>query len=1020
MGMLIASPDSLKHYRDGWELRFVTGSDFPFEDAGVFLDRRLEEENLSSEEFKSAFRLWLPVHSKLRNHRDVLDKGMRWLQRIPAADPDRAAITAEFAYFRYFATCKLTQEQDLSQLIKITEALSVHPQSELVYSLALNRLGRTYFDLNRYEEGLNSLKEAETKFAKWDYKLLLSENLQIQGILLDALEDFSGASQAYQASSFVLDQLEIKQLGTLASNAYYLGKLYTERLGNPGLGISFFQEAVKYDLLDDRADKSYLGEDYKALSEAYLQLGDLSMAERFARQSITQYIKIGRDSTSHAASAFLQLAEVKAEKKEWLAAIDQTERAIANYETMEYAGADHRRDKALAYRKLAGFYQKSGLANSSERAYLKVEEIGRDLKAVAFVQDAYRGIIDLSMEQEDGEKAGRYWDLLDDIYAGKFKETSYFRLNHELDWIRINLLNSEKQGDIARKLDMVLGETGTRKCFEKLAWKALSLRNDWYEENGVDDHELEEHLAEIQNRIVNLQANPTRLPHPVMPKEEFRGLIEGALHLCYQQHQRQPDRLWLDYAFQLIEINKQIQLTAGLQHASGPASKLIPEELRKLEEKLTLQLNEVRYKIHRTQTSWDEERLPSGLNPLYRKDDSLQIRLDSVRQIILTNYSAQFRVQNPIPDGSLGKIQAGFGKNTLGLSYFWGERAVYVFSMSRKEAGFTRFDDPTRLQNELVSFLSRIRSKRSHGVIPELKAEKILPDWEGDFSRLVIIPDGILNLMPFEALKRNDKWLLEEFNVTYALSLAPEEIRFKVDFPRYGWKGFAPTYAGTDMIGNRQEVETVHQVTGGDYILAGQADKNRFLQEGQRASLLHLAVYGELDTHTPNYSKLWFGDREEDALTAMEIYGMSLKADLAVLSACETGQDAGKAGDGLMSFARAFSFAGVKSTLFNMWDVPDQESATIMKTFYKYLRDGDSKDLALRKAKLDFLEEVQDSSLKHPYFWAGLILAGDVAPIDNGNHQIGMFWFILGFSVFGGVAFTLLWLYFKSANTKTV
>src|SRR5690606_34825796 len=112
------------------------------------------------------------------------------------------------------------------------------------------------------------------------------------------------------------------------------------------------------------------------------------------------------------------------------------------------------------------------------------------------------------------------------------------------------------------------------------------------------------------------------------------------------------------------------------------------------------------------------------------------------------------------------------------------------------------------------------------------------------------------------------------------------------------------------------------------------ASKENFKNFAQDASLIHLALHGELNPLSPNFSKLWFGDNEEESLTVLEIYGLNLNAALAVLSACSSGVGDGKFGDGLLSLARAFSFAGVESTLMSLWEVPDRESEILMNLFY--------------------------------------------------------------------------------------
>lgn len=114
-------------------------------------------------------------------------------------------------------------------------------------------------------------------------------------------------------------------------------------------------------------------------------------------------------------------------------------------------------------------------------------------------------------------------------------------------------------------------------------------------------------------------------------------------------------------------------------------------------------------------------------------------------------------------------------------------------------------------------------------------------------------------------------------------------------------------------------------------------------------------------------------------LTAIELYSMSLKSDLVVLSACNTGFGTLHRGEGIMSFARAFAYAGVPSAVISLWQVRDKATSKILVHFYKYLKAGETKDLALQHAKLEFVKDYPQMSA--PFYWAGFILAGNREPL---------------------------------------
>ena len=128
---------------------------------------------------------------------------------------------------------------------------------------------------------------------------------------------------------------------------------------------------------------------------------------------------------------------------------------------------------------------------------------------------------------------------------------------------------------------------------------------------------------------------------------------------------------------------------------------------------------------------------------------------------------------------------------------------------------------------------------------------------------------------------------------------------------------------------------------------------------------------------------------------------MEIPTKLAVLSACNTGFGKMINGEGVMSLARAFTYAGAESVVMSHWRVDDKSSSTIMQYFYKYLAEGKSKDKALRLAKLQFLEEAHPAS-QHPFHWNNYVLLGNTSPIGISKwYQSIWLYLILTFTALG-------------------
>jgi len=118
------------------------------------------------------------------------------------------------------------------------------------------------------------------------------------------------------------------------------------------------------------------------------------------------------------------------------------------------------------------------------------------------------------------------------------------------------------------------------------------------------------------------------------------------------------------------------------------------------------------------------------------------------------------------------------------------------------------------------------------------------------------------------------------------------------------------------------------------------------------------------------------GETDNDgALQAWEIYSqLKLKAELVVLSGCETGRGQEVKGEGLIGLTRALQYAGARSIVASQWKVADRSTATLMVAFHRFLRQGLAKDEALQKAMAQLRQSRKTSD---PYYWAPFILVGD-------------------------------------------
>jgi CHAT domain-containing protein len=162
------------------------------------------------------------------------------------------------------------------------------------------------------------------------------------------------------------------------------------------------------------------------------------------------------------------------------------------------------------------------------------------------------------------------------------------------------------------------------------------------------------------------------------------------------------------------------------------------------------------------------------------------------------------------------------------------------------------------------------------------------------------------------------------------------------------------------------------------------ATESNFKKVAGNYAILHLAMHTVIDNKNPMYSKLIFSQTpdtlNDGLLNTNEIFGLKLKANMVVLSACSTGDGGYSKGEGVVSLARGFVYAGCPSLLMTLWEVEDKSGVLLMKSFYRNLLKGQSKANALRNAKIEFLRGAKAEN-SHPFFWSSYVIMGNADPL---------------------------------------
>ena len=165
----------------------------------------------------------------------------------------------------------------------------------------------------------------------------------------------------------------------------------------------------------------------------------------------------------------------------------------------------------------------------------------------------------------------------------------------------------------------------------------------------------------------------------------------------------------------------------------------------------------------------------------------------------------------------------------------------------------------------------------------------------------------------------------------------------------------------------------------GKSLTESSATEHQFTTQAQDAEILHFATHARLVNERPLYSFLALtpdpGKNQDGYLHTYELYSQPLKSSLAILTACETGLGNYREGEGVLSLAHAFRYAGCPSVIYSLWSIDDQQSNEIIAQFYENLQQEMTFAQALRAAKLSMMEDA--NGIQSPYYWAGLVLTGE-------------------------------------------
>jgi CHAT domain-containing protein/tetratricopeptide (TPR) repeat protein len=235
-------------------------------------------------------------------------------------------------------------------------------------------------------------------------------------------------------------------------------------------------------------------------------------------------------------------------------------------------------------------------------------------------------------------------------------------------------------------------------------------------------------------------------------------------------------------------------------------------------------------------------------------------------------------------------------------------------------------------------------------------------------NHLVVVPHGFLHCVPFHALTDGERFVIDDFTMSYAPSASVYRLcAAKPPVEHQGSLVMGVPHASLPHV--RTEVQAVAEALPSPVVLMGkQATHERLRTLGARSRFIHIATHGHVRRDNPMFSSIDLGT---GPLSLFDLYQLDLSAELVTLSGCSTGVNVVTGGDEVVGLVRGLLYSGARAVLLTLWDAYDRSTAAFMTAFYRSLAESRTKSAALRFA----MREVR-AEFPHPFYWAPFVLVG--------------------------------------------
>jgi CHAT domain-containing protein/tetratricopeptide (TPR) repeat protein len=824
---------------------------------------------------------------------------------------------------------------------------------------SFNDIGSAYYrfyrDYPRAIEYLARAAELRSEIGDWGGLGRTLDNMALaywdSGDLDRALENYDAAARAHERAA---DQERV------ARSLYNRGILLTE-LGQYAQALLAFDRSL--DLRQRLGDTTGIAQIFDARGVVYYRMGDFESAYGSYRQALSMMDRAGDDRGVAAASYKVGVV---------LSDLGRGEQAFS------------------AYQKALEMARRAGDSLTALNALSNMAATYIDKKQYS---DAERVLgTSLAMSRELNEQTV---EIIDQIMMG-------------------NALNFQRKSASARQnYRDALSKAEARHNLE-LMWPALLGLGDLEEKHQGYEQAIGFYRRALEC-IERIRGNLASEQFKITFADRKRYVYEAVIHLLTMLHGRNPSAGYDRQAFRLAEGAKARAFLDLLGESLADVRAGADSVLRASEDSLNIALTNARQRLEAVLQ--DSRSGKERAATLRSQIENLERSLRSLENDLRERNPRYAALRYPEPVGIDEVREKLLDSQTVMLEYSLGDSSSSLWVVTRERCALFRLPSRESLRGQIETFctalsdwhpisLEMLRSSGRH--LYETVIGPAAP-YLRDGARLLIVPDGELHNVPFEALLTDGggrsyqdlPYLLRRHPVAYVQSASvmctlrdqrhsPAQ-REQKDLIAFGDPVF-PGTGGSDTAAGEvprlpytgvevNDIAKLFPPGRADVFVREDASEERVKLKGLLAGyrFVHFATHGVVNEQRPDVSAVLLSaspsSREDGYLRSSEIFNLQIPADLVVLSACRTGMGKMSPGEGLIGLTRAFMYAGTPSVVVSLWSVADVSTSVLMQKFYECMTArGLDKAEALRQAKLSLC---QGSTYAHPFYWAPFIIVGD-------------------------------------------